>query len=624
MKKIEGSKSQQKLNNKGFEKPELIVIIAVLAVIIIFGIIIGSIIKNNKKDNKGIVTITYNSNGGTGSMKNTECKNGSKCILKNNTYKKEGYSFAGWTKTEDSDTVDFKINDVYNANQDITLYAIWEKKEITITFDPNGGTGEMKKETYIYGNDDISIPDNTFEKKGYTFSGWNIYSPTIDRWYGCTDKKTCESKDENQTLGWYAREKIVTYYNPKNKWETTNSEHDITYYAQWGENTYQIKYELNGGMIGKDSPTSGVYESTITISNPTKEGFKFNGWSIDVTDAKINGNELTIGSSDVTLTAKWVATAADYIQYIYNDSTLRNNNSLIKDNTSDKNIRYAGSNPKNYVLFNDELWRIIGVFNVSNGTSVSKRLKLVRNDSLINASFDSSSKQINNGKGISDWRESDAKKILNDYYVGKSTSCKYCKGEGQSTCSNNCSNSINKLSNDAKNMIEDAIWYLGGVQFGGNDGKEKTTALEAYQNERKSNTINNCISPSDGNCTDKISRSSKWTGKIALIYTSDYGYASEDSSCQNDITYNQACSKNNWLNSGESYWTLTPRDSTYFGNAGWYILTPKYEGKESTYNICGDNVVSADWGIRPSVYLKSTVTILSGEGTSSNPYKLGI
>ncbi len=47
---------------------------------------------------------------------------------------------------------------------------------------------------------------------------------------------------------------------------------------------------------------------------------------------------------------------------------------LKKDNTTDQNIRYYGSNPNNYVSFNNELWRIIGVF--------GNNVKLVRSEKL--------------------------------------------------------------------------------------------------------------------------------------------------------------------------------------------------------------------------------------------------
>ena len=53
---------------------------------------------------------------------------------------------------------------------------------------------------------------------------------------------------------------------------------------------------------------------------------------------------------------------------------------LVYDGTSDNNLRYIGANPNNYVRFNNELWRIVGSFaNISNGTTSSKRIKLVKN-----------------------------------------------------------------------------------------------------------------------------------------------------------------------------------------------------------------------------------------------------
>ena len=67
-------------------------------------------------------------------------------------------------------------------------------------------------------------------------------------------------------------------------------------------------------------------------------------------------------------------TIKDYIIDLYNDESLRTSNGLKKDNTVDTNIRYYGSDPNNYVSFNNELWRIIGVF--------GDNVKLVRSESL--------------------------------------------------------------------------------------------------------------------------------------------------------------------------------------------------------------------------------------------------
>ena len=60
------------------------------------------------------------------------------------------------------------------------------------------------------------------------------------------------------------------------------------------------------------------------------------------------------------------------------------------DNTADNNLRYVGANPNNYVRFNNELWRIIGVFNnIDDGTGKKEtRLKIIRNEPIGSYSWD--------------------------------------------------------------------------------------------------------------------------------------------------------------------------------------------------------------------------------------------
>ena len=145
-------KEKIRLNNKGFETAELIVIIAILAIIILIGVIIGSIIGKRKPEDNGTITISYNANGGTGEMNNSQCRTTNKCVLKNNMFKKEGYDFIGWSTSENSEKPTYGINDTYTANSNATLYAIWKLKEITISYNPNGGTGEMSEQELTFLN----------------------------------------------------------------------------------------------------------------------------------------------------------------------------------------------------------------------------------------------------------------------------------------------------------------------------------------------------------------------------------------------------------------------------------------------------------------------------------------
>ena len=86
---------------------------------------------------------------------------------------------------------------------------------------------------------------------------------------------------------------------------------------------------------------------------------------------------------------------------------------LKKDNTSDQNIRYYGSNPNDYVSFNNELWRIIGVF--------GNNVKLVRSEKIGNLSWDSSESSVNGGYGVNEWSQADLQVYLNKMYYGGDT-----------------------------------------------------------------------------------------------------------------------------------------------------------------------------------------------------------
>ena len=127
-------------------------------------------------------------------------------------------------------------------------------------------------------------------------------------------------------------------------------------------------------------------------------------------------------------------------------------------------------------------------------------------------------------------------------------------------------------------------------------------------------------------------RSETWTGGFGLISPSDYGYAtsSTNTRCDTEIldsyNYPKECSQNNWLSTGKEYWTInsqvTHAGTVYTVSSGGYI------GERESYCSGCSSGNGANWGkyidnyVYPSVYLKSTVNIKSGTGTSSDPFIL--
>ena len=165
--------------------------------------------------------------------------------------------------------------------------------------------------------------------------------------------------------------------------------------------------------------------------------------------SKDNGYNTFKYIDDLSLCDKFFA---GYITSLYNNNKTRTKNGLKKDNTSDGNIRYEGSNPNNYVKFNDELWRIIGVF----GSNV----KIIRSESIGKLSWDSSVSSVNKGYGVNEWSTSDLKEYLNTMYYGGSTVMCYNKANNVTAI---CP--TDSLNETAKSMIDNHIWNTGAIRY---------------------------------------------------------------------------------------------------------------------------------------------------------------
>ena len=231
--------------------------------------------------------------------------------------------------------------------------------------------------------------------------------------------------------------------------------------------------------------------------------------------------------------------------------------------------RYRGKDPKNHVTFNNEVWRIIGVFPVDDGNgNIENRIKLIRNESIGDKFWD--------GSVSNNWaRPAKINTELNTTY-------------------------LNSLDSTSKSMIGNTKYYLGGYN---NSLRIKKDVM--YQYERK-------ISGSD---YYNGSNPNSWVGKLALMYASDYGYAVSDECTSNLYDYNNTtCKTNNWLFKSINEWLL-PQYAT-FSSYALYV----YSGG-NVYNYV---VNRSQNGARPVLYLKSNIKITGGDGTSSNPYILGL
>ena len=278
--------------------------------------------------------------------------------------------------------------------------------------------------------------------------------------------------------------------------------------------------------------------------------------------------------------------------------------------------RYIGADPNNYIKFNDELWRIIGVFDTDDGKGkVEKRLKIIRNEPIGSYSWDNkdTTTGAENNYGKNEWAEARLNYLLNPghesetnggslYWNRKSGTC--YKGQNNSTTS--CDFTSTGLTDTAKSMIGDAKWYLGGSST-----YNDVTPPMFYTRERGTTVYSG--------------HSTSWIGKVGLMYPSDYGYATSGgsstnrNSCLAKEIYNwddssvSDCKNNDWMYNGSIWqWTMSPRAD--YSDTVFFVV--------STGFVYGNTADTAYAG-RPVVYLKSTIKVISGSGTTSSPYILG-
>ena len=227
--------------------------------------------------------ITFDSNGGYGSMESIICKLDNICILNENKYTKEGYSFQGWS-TKNNGVAEFQdkaeLKNLSSKNGDnITLYAVWEIKSYQITFlDYDKSIIQQDKLEY---NSKIILPENP-TRKGYTFKNWDKELSTVK---------------ENLTI---------------------NALYDI--------DSYDISYKLNDGILDEAPINYNVESKDIIIPSPKKDGYSFIGWTTPDNKEPIIDYKILTGSVDN------IELEANYDANIYNliFNSKDNNDSLIK------------------------------------------------------------------------------------------------------------------------------------------------------------------------------------------------------------------------------------------------------------------------------------------------------
>ena len=376
---------------------------------------------------------------------------------------------------------------------------------------------------------------------------------------------------------------------------------------------------INKDGLAKQIKGNGIYK----VGENVNVSFTYNDYLYEIDDIicnrgvcnKSDSFSFPMPNTDVTIhinIKEKPIFIRDYLNDIIGSNRIENNPlasdiGLIEDTTVDKNIRFKGSNPNNYINFNNELWRIVGIFNVQNSEStiMEKLVKIVREDSLGQYSWDSSVNTINNGKGENDWSNSDLMQELNNDYLSLNhnsddTTTWY---NGENNAKNAVYNYNNNIKKEYQSLIESVVWNIGAWNSNNillTNFNSKTGIDDGmYGKER--------VTKEDS--TKTTARPTTWTGKIGLIYPTDYAFASEDAACKR--LNNKECANLNWLFKSSNYWTITHNKSN--ATNVWFVPSSNKSAFDS-------KVASSAYDVYPSLYLKSDTKILRRKGTKENPH----
>jgi len=249
---------------------------------------------------------------------------------------------------------------------------------------------------------------------------------------------------------------------------------------------------------------------------------------------------------------------------------------------SETHYRYSGSNPNNYVWFNNEMWRIIGsvpVCLVGECTTKENLIKIIKDESIGGISYQKSNSSVN-------WGSNSLYSLLNNYYYGKKngTGSSYCYAS--SSVKSTCDYSVSGISSNNEDyygrMVKNVYWPIGYNSY-------NMTVDNFYRKEYLN---------------------SKVSGNVGIISVVDYGYATSNDYYSTQLSSYNTAASTNWLFNGKERILGNHSIINYNG-----AVLKDYYGE-------ADNV--AGFPVRPVVYLNSQVYILSGSGTESDPFILGM
>ena len=287
--------------------------------------------------------ITYNLNGGQLAVQNKATYNIETATFTLNNPTKRGYEFKGWSGSNLTGSENQVVSIETGTYGELTFTANWTAIEYSITYNLNEGTNNSANPKTYTIEQEVRLQDP--ERKGYKFSGWTdnglISKDSIGEktftasWeiieYNVIYNLEGGTNDSSNPTKYNVNTPKITLKAPTKlgykfiEWTNggiieNGSTGDKSFTAKWEIVTYKITYNLDGGTNNKNNPATYNVHDNITLAEPTKNGYKFIGWSD-------NGKIPVNSTGDKVFTANWEIIGYK-ITYVLNGGT---NSELNKD-----------------------------------------------------------------------------------------------------------------------------------------------------------------------------------------------------------------------------------------------------------------------------------------------------
>ena len=379
----------------------------------------------------------------------------------------------------------------------------------------------------------------------------------------------------------------------------------------------RIDYKvIVNGVEQTSFPSKGAYiVETVCINNDSS--WDYDNWKLVIKGTSSQSTDscyVSFTSTTYTPLNTYIISLLDSnSQVTSNDGILKHETFIADGVTTDTGYRYEGPNPNNYVLFNNELWRIIGVFDTytsvsdwNNKTNAVKRVKLIRDESIGSFAFDRTTSRSTTTNGNA-WsyggRLSNIAQILNGPYLNhrNGTNEQDARSSSNYMCAfyragvmTACDFTKGGIQDGYDDMIESVVWHLRGY------GSTFATYTQSMYNYERTGTVNS-------------SADTEWVGKVGLMYPSDYGYSALVNNCSRTgvelVDYGRKCGGTSWILKYGYELTICPN----------LLVADRVWALDSEGDV---SFIQGFYGytVRPSIYLTSNTYHISGEGSKSNPY----